>query len=99
MRHFKRVIWIAVLPTIHLCLSAWAAASHDAWNWILLSGLDLPLVYIQSYFMDRFSLGLISPWGLTVFGTVGWLCVGVALSYIFPWLVWLVRKSIVEDIK
>jgi hypothetical protein len=49
--------------------------------------------------MDRFSLGLISPWGLTVFGTVGWLCVGVALSYIFPWLVWLVRKSIVEDIK
>jgi hypothetical protein len=87
MRIRGRIIRIAALPTMHLCLSAWAAASHDAWNWILLAGLDLPLVYIQSYFMNRFNLGLVSPCGLTIFGTLWWLSIGVALSYFFEWFV------------
>jgi hypothetical protein len=87
MRHPKRAIWIAVLPTTHLCLCGYVAVTGDVWKWMELSLLDFPLVYVQKYVGDRYGLFLISPWNLTIFGTVWWLCVGVALSFIFEWLV------------
>jgi hypothetical protein len=85
MRHFKRAILIAVLPTVHLCLCAYVAVSHDVWNWILLSLIDFPLLYLQKYVGDPFNFAVLGPLRLTVFGTVWWLCIGVALSYIVAW--------------
>lgn len=91
MRHLKRAIGIAVLPTIHLCLCAYVAASEDVWNWIELSVIDFPLLYVgillDKHIGDRFLWLLIGPWGLTIFGTMWWLCVGAALSYFFAWFV------------
>ena len=85
MRHFKRAILIAVLPTVHLCLCAYAAVSNDVWNWMLLGLIDIPLVLLQMYVVNRNSLGLASPLGLTIFGTMWWLCNGVALSFMIEW--------------
>jgi hypothetical protein len=89
MRNFKRAILIAVLPTVHLCLCAYVAVSEDVWNWILLTLIDFPLPYVEmfvhKYIWARFHYVLISPWGLTIFGTLWWLCVGLALSYIVGW--------------
>lgn len=107
MRHLTRSVLIATLPTVHLFLCAYVAVSHDVWKWILLSLIDFPLVYSEMYVHKhiwyRFEYVLISPWGLTIFGTTWWLCVGIALSYIFPWFVrifkWLVQKAMVEDTK
>jgi hypothetical protein len=86
LRLLKRVIWIAVLPTTHLILCACAAVSGDVWQWILLSLVDFPLLYLQKYVGDRCGILLLTPLRLTVFGTVWWLCVGIALKYIFEWL-------------
>jgi hypothetical protein len=65
------------------------AVSRDVWNWIFLSLIDFPLVYVEMFvhkhIWDRFEYVLISPWGLTIFGTIWWLCVGVVLSFIFAW--------------
>jgi hypothetical protein len=83
MRHTNRVIRIAVLPTAHLLLCAYIAVSDNIWNWMLLSAVDLPLVYLQKYVGDRYGLFLIGPLGLTILGTAWWLCIGTALSYIF----------------
>jgi hypothetical protein len=84
MRHPKRLIWIAALPTVHLLLCAYVAVSGDIWKWILLSiVVDLPLLFVQKYVGDRCGFLLIGPWRLTIFGTAWWLCIGVGLSYIF----------------
>ena len=86
MRLLKRIIWIAVLPTTHLILCAVVAASGDVWQWILLSLVDLPVAYLLVYVGDRYGFVLLTPWGLTICGTFWWLCVGVALRYMFEWL-------------
>jgi hypothetical protein len=40
---------------------------------------------------------------ITIAGTIWWLCISIALSYIFPWFLrifkWLVQKAMVEDTK
>ena len=85
LRLLKRVIWIAVLPTTHLILCAYAAVSGDTWDWILLSLIDFPLAYLQKYVGDRCGFWLLAPLRLTVFGTVWWLCIGIVLTYSFEW--------------
>lgn len=86
MRPLKRVIWIALLPTTHLILCAYAAVSGDTWDWILLSLIDFPVADLLKYVGDRCGFWLLAPLRLTVIGTVWWLCVGIALTYIFEWL-------------
>ena len=65
-------------------MCAYLARSGDVWGWILLGIIDLPLGYVAMYGGDLFKF-VISPWGLTVFGTLLWLCVGVALSFMIEW--------------
>lgn len=83
LRPLKRVIWIAVLPTTHLILCACAAVSGDAWDWILLGLIDFPVADLLKHVGDRSGFWLLAPLRLTVFGTLWWLCVGIALTYIF----------------
>lgn len=86
MRHFKRAILIGVLPTVHLCVCAYVAVSDDIWNWMSLSLIDFPLLFLQKYVGDPCNFVVLGPLRLTIFGTVWWLCIGVALSSIIEWL-------------
>lgn len=81
MRPFRRVITIAVLPAVHLCLCCYIATSGDIWEWMLLSLSDFPLLYIQEYVGDRLGFVLISPLRVTLLGTAWWLCLGFALEW------------------
>jgi hypothetical protein len=84
MRHPKRLIWIAVLPTTHLLLCALAALLPDVyWNWMWIILLDFPFTYALVKAEKLYNVVLISPLGLTILGTAWWLCIGIALSYIF----------------
>lgn len=57
--------------------------SGDTWDWILLALIDFPVADLLKYVGDRYGVWLVAPLGLTVFGTLCWLCVGIALTYIF----------------
>jgi hypothetical protein len=83
MRHSKRAILIATLPTVHLCLCVLLELlGGDSWNWMLIMLLDFPLLYLQKYLGDPWHLVLVTPLPLSIFGTIWWLCVGIALSFI-----------------
>jgi hypothetical protein len=49
--------------------------------WIIF--IDFPLTYLG----DKFNLPIFTALCLTILGTLLWLCIGVALSYIIPWFV------------
>jgi hypothetical protein len=92
MRRYKRVVQISVLPTIHLGLCALVALlAPNSWWWFWISALDLPATLVLGYlnslwhFTDKSLLVFVSS--LTIFGTLWWLCIGVALSYFFEWFV------------
>ena len=85
MRPIQRVLRIAMLPAGHalLCFIAGRLAGHDDYNtnWMVVILVDLPFIYIWKLF----SLPRLGPWSLIIFGTVWWLCVGIALTFIFEW--------------
>jgi hypothetical protein len=58
---------------------------------MLLGLIDSPLVYaemfVDKYIWNGFQYVLVSPVGLSILGTMMWLCVGVILSYMLPWFV------------
>jgi hypothetical protein len=83
MRHSKRAILIATLPTVHLCLCVLLELlGGDSWSWMLIMLLDFPLLYLQKYVGDPCHFVLVTPLPLSIFGTIWWLCVGIALSLI-----------------
>ena len=101
MRRFKHPVRIAVLPATHLCLVAYIATLHDAWDWILLVLIDFPLAYLAmlgKYLGNWWTWGLIGPWGLAVFGTLWWLCVGIALSRAFDWIAGKIKADLTEPL-
>ena len=89
MKHRSQVIEIAVLPAIHLCLCALAAFLPDNWNWMWIMLLDAPISSALAYANELWHFAdispLIAPLSLTVLGTIWWLCIGVALSFIKRW--------------
>jgi hypothetical protein len=90
VRRFKHPVRIAALPTIHPCLVVYLVVSNNAWDWMLLALIDFPLVILSMLgkrLGDWWAWGLISPWGLAVFGTLWWLGVGILLSRTFDWIV------------
>lgn len=81
VRYFKRFGLPALLPIAHLCACGLAAAIPDVfWNWFWIMLLDLPCTYVLDKAGKLLHTRLISAWGLTVFGTLWWLCIGFVLS-------------------
>ena len=83
MAHRNRIIRIAFLPTMHLCLCALAAFpdGFGNWNGMLIFLLDLPLTFIREWL----NLPLFTTVSLTVYGTLWWLFIGVVLSSLYDW--------------
>jgi hypothetical protein len=70
------------MPTFHLCLCAFTVVflGQDNWDWIFVATLDIPLLLLMACFklpIDRVIL--------TIAGTIWWLCIGVALSFMIEW--------------
>ena len=86
MRLSKRAIWIAVLPSMHLILCALVGMSGgDAWYWIAISLIDLPLVFLHEA-GKPYGIKVLTPLGVTVLGTLLWLCIAIAVAYFVQWL-------------
>ena len=98
MRYSWRIVRIAVLPTVHLGLCALVALlAPNSWYWFWIFALDMPASFALGYlnglwhFTDKSAL--VFYLCLTIVGTLWWLCIGVALSYLFEWVVRKIRTK------
>ncbi|MGO9324554.1 MAG: hypothetical protein ACLP07_08330 [Terracidiphilus sp.] len=84
MKKSTGMLWIAALPTAHLLLCALTVVflGTDAWDWMLVTTLDLPFIVLRSWLLPP----PISDASLVIFGTIQWLCVGVAIRSVSFWL-------------
>lgn len=80
----KRILQIAILPTVHLCLCALTILflGQDSWDWIFLTLVDVPVLA----FIGWFTPPPYDSMTITIFGTIWWLCIGLAISFISEWL-------------
>lgn len=80
----KRILQIASLPAIHLCLCAATVLflGQDSWDWIFVTLVDVPVLAL----MGRFTPPPYESMTITIFGTIWWLCIGIAISLISDWL-------------
>jgi hypothetical protein len=76
----KRIIQIASLPTIHLCLCVITILflGQDVWDWMFVTLMDIPVLVLMGWFKPP-------PYDsmtITISGTVWWLCIGIGISFI-----------------